>query len=90
MYKLDLQWDIWKNSSKTNLVTKTELVDEAMKIFENTRIQRHLGAAISTTAVMHKVKTGTAEIPALSTIALTHPHEVYAAIVHGVIGRWQY
>lgn len=54
--QIGLQWDIWKNSSKTNLVTKTGLVDEAMKIFENTSIQRHLGAAISTTAVMHKLR----------------------------------
>ena len=44
------------NASKTHLVIKPELMDEATKIFTNTSTQittqgqRHLGAAIGTTS----------------------------------------
>ena len=89
------------NASKTHLVVKPELVNEAKRIFENTNVQistdgqRHLGAAIGTQEFIEvyaaqKVGKWLNEIKSLTAIARTHPHAAYAAFVHGVIGRWLY
>ena len=91
----------YPNASKTHLVVKPELMGEAARIFENTEVQitpkgqRHLGAAIDTSSfaeeyVALKVEKWTAEISALSTLAHSQPHAVYAAFVHGITGRWKY
>ena len=89
------------NASKTHLVVKPELVNEAKRIFENTNVQistngqRHLGAAIGTHEFIEayaaqKIAKWVNEIENLTAMARAHPHAAYAAFVHGVIGRWLY
>ena len=89
------------NASKTHLVVKPDLLDKAKKIFENTEVQissqgqRHLGAAIGTSAfaneyVALKVEKWSTQITSLSTLARTHPQAAYSAFVHGFAGKWQY
>ena len=91
------------NTSKTHLqlVVKPELLDKAKKIFENTEVQissqgqRHLGAAIGTSAfaneyVALKVEKWSTQITSLSTLARTHPQAAYSAFVHGFAVKWQY
>ena len=91
----------YPNASKTHLVVKPELVNEAKRMFKNTDVQistngqRHLGAAIGThefieTYAAQKIAKWVNEIESLTAIARTHPHAAYTAFVHGAIGRWLY
>ncbi len=91
----------YPNASKTHLVVKPDLMNEAERMFANTKVQvtpqgqRHLGAAIGTPSfaeeyVSLKVDKWSAEISALSTLALSQPHAAYAAFVHGVTAKWKY
>ena len=83
------------------MVVKPELIEEAKQIFENTDVQistngqRHLGAAIGTREFIEayatqKIANWVKEIENLTTLARTHPHAAYAALTHGVIGKWLY
>ena len=87
------------NASKTHLVVKSKLIEEAKQIFENTDVQistngqRHLGAAIGTREFIkayatQKIANWVKETENLTTLARTNPHAAYAALTHGVIGKW--
>ena len=91
----------YPNASKTHLVVKPDLMDEAAEIFHSTKVQitskgqRHLGAAIGTPSfaeeyVALKVEKWSAEISALSSLAHSQPHVAYAAFVHGIAAKWKY
>ena len=89
------------NALKTYLLTKVEREAEAKLAFAGTGVQitsegrRYLGGAFGEpdfkTQFLHeKVSTWTGEIERLATIARTQPHASFAALTHGVIGRWVY
>ena len=91
----------YPNASKTHLVWKPDLMDEAAEIFHNTIVQitpkgqRHLGAAIGTPSfaeeyIALKVEKWSAEISALSSPAQSQPHAAYTAFVHGIAAKWKY
>ena len=74
---------------------------DAANIFANTGIQitkegwRSLGAALGTHSftkefVSKQVQKWTEEVKRLATIAESQPHAAYAALTHGLIGRWSY
>ena len=88
----------YPNASKTHLVVKPDLMDEAAEIFHSTKVQitpkgqRHLGAAIGTPSfaeeyVALKVEKWLAEISANSFLAHSQPHAAYAAFVHGISAK---
>ena len=61
----------------------------------STNGQRHLGAAIGTREFIEayatqKIANWVKEIENLTTLARTNPHAAYAALTHGVIGKWLY
>ena len=82
-------------------MVKLEFVESAKSIFSCTDIQittcgaQHLGAVIGSmefreSYVADKVKTWIEEIRVLAEIALTQPHAIYSAFVHGVMSRWSF
>ena len=89
------------HSSKSHILTKSEHVDKAKEIFEDTGItissggRCYLGGAMGTTPFMlqfieRKVEEWTEEVNVLSEFAITQPHAAYAAFTHGLSSRWNY
>ncbi len=89
------------NAAKTWLVVKEGLMAEAHSAFADTGVRIScegrpcLGAAIGTSAyvdrfVSSKIEEWVAEVERLSKIALSHPQASYAALTHGLVGRWTY
>ena len=87
--------------SKSWLVVKPELADEAEKIFMGTQInvtvegRKHLGAAIGseeykTKFMKAKIIEWVDEIRNLSQIAKIDPHAAYSAFTHGLRHRYTY
>ena len=89
------------NASKTWLVTKSELHQEALRTFENSSVnitcvgRPHLGAPLGSTSyvdqfVLDKVNLWSDELKQLSDFAVTQPHAAFAAFTHGMVSRWSY
>ena len=76
-------------------------MSDGANIFANTGVQitkegwRNLGAALGTQSftevfVSKQVQKWTEEVKQLATIAESQPHAAYAALTHGLVGRWSY
>jgi len=89
------------NGEKTWLVVKEEHLDKAKDIFAGTSVRitcagrKHLGAPLGTPAfidayVKEKVTGWCTQLETLAKIAISHPHEAYAAYTHGLRGCWSY
>ena len=89
------------NSEKTQLLVKPELEQEARQVFAETGIRivtgslRYLGSEIGSEeavaeSVQQRVAKWKEELKKLTEIAKTEPHAAYAAISHGLRGRWTY
>jgi hypothetical protein len=86
------------NASKTNLVVKSTVIDQAITIFNGTGVQiaegaRDLGAAVGSETfvqqyVTKKISGFCKEMEYLSKIAESSPQAAHAAFVHGVRHRW--
>ncbi|MDA8003174.1 MAG: hypothetical protein MPL62_17965, partial [Alphaproteobacteria bacterium] len=91
----------YANAAKSWLIVKEQHMTEANNIFDNTGVQitkdgrRNLGAALGTQSFTEKyvakqVQKWVEEVKQLATIAESQPHAAYAALTHGLIGRWSY
>jgi hypothetical protein len=88
------------NASKTTLVVKPHLMDEASILFHDTGIKladgaRDLGGVIGAdlfvqSYVKDKVTNFAKELELLSTIADTAPHAAHSAFFHGIRHRWMF
>ena len=85
--------------AKTWLLVKDNKVDRAKQLFSSTGVnittegRKVLGAALGTQSFVNeyldkKVRTWTEEVITLAHIASTQPHAAYAALTHGLVGRW--
>ena len=89
------------NPSKTWLITKDHLIDEAQSTFSDTGInltsegRPYLGAPIGSEHftnlyVTNKVIQWSTEVNTLANLATSQPHVTYAAYTHGLTSRWSY
>ena len=89
------------NSLKTILLVKEELVDRAVKLFSGTGVPvttegvRYLGSAIGQPGFrerffLNKISEWRREIDHLSIFANTEPHAAFAALTHGLRGKFTY
>jgi len=89
------------NASKTWLIVKEELLDQATEEFGDTNIQLtsegrpYLGSPLGSVSfvnsfVQSKVDKWSRYLTALSEVAAVYPHPAYSAFTHGMIGWWQY
>ena len=89
------------NSDKILLLVKPSLVAEASQIFSGTGIRvvtgctKYLGSVIGETEpikehLQTRVIEWSDELKRLVEIAKTEPHAAYAALIHGLRGRWIY
>jgi hypothetical protein len=89
------------NRSKTWLIVKEELEDEARSLFSDfdinitTEGRPYLGSPIGTESFIHsyvksKVDTWLTIINTLSEVALPSPHAAYAAFTHGISSLWTF
>ena len=87
------------NASKTTLVVKAAVYDEAVKVFSDTSVQisiegkRYLGGPLGTDdfAVFFfksKVSSWVSEVERLAEFAVQQPHAAFTAFTHGLVGRW--
>ena len=83
------------------LITKEQYYETASSTFSGTQVnitkegKVHLGAALGTQEyidqfVKRKVSEWCSEVEKLARIAETQPHAAYAAVTHGLIGKWNY
>ena len=89
------------NVDKTVLLVKPGLVEKAQQIFQSTGVlivaegTRYLGSAIGEHQFGHlylqqKVADWVEELDHLAEMASTEPQAAYAALSHGLRGRWNY
>ena len=89
------------NAVKTILVVKSEKVEEANEEFKGTGIEittagrRYLGGCLGSQEFANedfavRVADWTAEVIVLAEFAKSQPHAAYAALTHGLIGKWTY
>ena len=89
------------NASKTWLVVKPGLQEEASTIFGDTNVKitcegrPYLGSALgchsyTSEFVTGKVEKWTKELKSLAKIAASQPHAAYAAYTHGMVSKWSY
>ena len=95
------KYGYFPNAAKTYLVVKPEKQGEADRIFQDTNIticeagKRYLGGTLGSGAfarefVLEKVTNWVHELDRLAKFALTEPHAAFAALTHGLVGRWLY
>lgn len=91
----------YPNAIKTWLVVKPEKAENAVKEFEGTGVEittagrRYLGGCLGTQEyakedLAARVEEWAAEVTTLAKFAQSQPHASYAALTHGLIGRWIY
>ena len=91
----------YPNAVKTSLVVKPEKVEEAHLEFKGTGVEittvgrRYLGGCIGSREYARddlaaRVEQWTEEVTTLANFAQSQPHASYAALTHGLIGRWIY
>ena len=89
------------NASKTWLITKDALLDEAKEMFIDTEVRitsqgrPHLGAPLGSQEfvkhfIAEKVNQWTDELSLLVDAAKTQPHAAFAAFVHGYVHKFNY
>ena len=89
------------NPDKTLLLVKPSLVDQASEVFSGSGIEiktgctKYLGSVIGEREsipghIKKRVATWSDELKRLVQIARTEPHAAYAALIHGLRGRWTY
>ena len=89
------------NAEKSWLIVREEALEQAQCIFHDSGInissqgRPHLGAPLGSNAfiqsfVESKVTNWVKEIKQLATIAKSQPQDAYAALIHGLMGRWTY
>ena len=89
------------NPSKTWLITKEHLIDEAQSTFSDTGVnlttegRPYLGSPIGSEHstnlyVTNKVTQWSTEVNTLANLATSQPHATYAAYTHGLTSRWSY
>ena len=89
------------NSNKSVLLVKSTQLQEAYAQFDGTGVQivtggvRYLGSAIGEAEyraafVADKVDEWRQELDRLATFAGTEPHSAFAALTHGLRGRWTF
>ena len=89
------------NPSKTWLLVKEEYLETAKEIFAKSGInisstgRQHLGSALGSDSfvnefVKSKIAKWILEMETLTKIARTEPQAAYAALTHGLIGKWLY
>ena len=89
------------NAQKTVLLVKPDLQDFTTTIFAGTSIcifmdgAQYLGSAIRSSTfisnfVSMKVYAWEQELQAMMRVASTEPHAAYAALSHGLHGRWTF
>ena len=89
------------NATKTWLITKEQYYETESSTFSGTQVnitkegKVHLSAALGTQEyidqfVKRKVSEWCSEVEKLARIAETQPHAAYAAVTHGLIGKWNY
>ncbi len=95
------KYGYFPNPSKTWLILKKQVLEEANATFSNTRIRTttegrpYLGAAMGTGSYVEshmkaKVEEWTTNINTLTSFAKTQPHASYAALTHGLMSKWNY
>ena len=91
----------YPNDTKTWLIVKQEYQEAAKEKFKGTSIRittsgrRHLGSALGSSDFVQSFVTAQVsewceQLKTLSSIAATHPQEVYCAFSHGLRGKWSY
>ena len=89
------------NANKTHLVVKPEFFDAAKQRFEGSSVKitdqghRYLGSAIGQKSFVESftnscVNEWIKEVHQLSTFAESQPHAAFAALTHGLIGKWMF
>jgi len=89
------------NNSKTQLLVKPHLVEEASRIFEGTGVAivsdgvRYLGTALGSEDFVadyleRRVDQWCGEIDTLTKFAETEPHAAYCALTHGLRSKWTF
>ena len=89
------------NMCKTWIIEKNESLEKAQDIFNGSGVRitstgmRHLGAALGNESFVREyVNSNISEwcdqIQYLSKIAISHPHEAYAAYTHRLMRKWNY
>ena len=91
----------YPNPSKTLLVVKPARVSEAREVFDGTGIQirtegrEYLGGYVGQKEpaeeyMQEKIKEWIKEVERLAKFAKSHPHAAFAALIHGLVGKWTY
>ena len=89
------------NASKTWLVVKPGLLEDASMVFGDTNVKitctgrTYLGSAFGCHSYMRefvteKVEQWTKELKSLSKIAASQPHAAHAAYIHSMMSKWPY
>ena len=95
------RYGYFTNGGKTFLLVKANLLEEARELFKGTQLQittkgaRYLGSAIGEpdfvrAFLKNKVQEWKKEIELLSEFARTEPHAAFAALTHGLRGRYTF
>ena len=99
--ELGPKYGYFPNATKSYLIVKPEKRNKANKIFRDTNIiicqtgKRYLGGALGCDEFTRdylgeKVKKWLGELDRLAKFASSEPHAAFAALTHGLIGRWLY
>ncbi len=95
------RYGYFPNAVKTILLVKPDRHEEAITAFGDSDVQittegsRYLGGAFGSnefteSSMVGKIKEWSEEVNRLAEIAKTQPHAAFAALTHGLIGRWTY
>ena len=101
LVKVGPDYGYFPNASKTCLIVKEGLEDQATSAFDGTQVsitsegKKYLGSALGTETfteeyVRQKVATWVNDLEHLSSIAISQPQAAYAAFTHGLTSRWTY
>lgn len=95
------RYGYFTNSAKSMLLVKPGLMEDAGRIFGDTGIRlleggvQYLGSNIGEQTdrdafLVKKIEKWCGELHSLAKIAESEPHAAYAALTHGLRGRWTY
>jgi hypothetical protein len=95
------KYGYFPKASKSWLIVKESLLEEAKVLFADTEVQitsdgkRHLGAAVGSAVfkndyISEKVEGWVASIERLAKFAVTQPHAAFSAFTHRLQSRWTF
>ena len=95
------KYGYFPKASKSWLIVKESLLEEAQVLFADTEVQitsddkRHLGAAVGSAVfkndyISEKVEGWVASIERLAKFAVTQPHAAFSAFTHRLQSRWTF